>query len=404
MKSHFRTSYPGILQRNRDSIIFSIQSHTSTNSIGIIDTYENSFGIRPEIAEGLSKVSKEQMWLVVNKIPENIYQVCQGDILKFGRSILRVLEINLNPVSENFKLENLLHEQNSVLGDRESKNSIFSCRICLSELWTEENPLLSPCKCNGTVKCIHLQCLQQLISSKATKTISGCSLFISHNKRIKCEICMAIFPRSIELNNTHIELINIPKPPGMYIVFENLKKHEEDKKEYYVEFFGKRDTILVGRGADCGLRILNLCVSREHAEISHTEGTVWLRDCGSKFGTLVQIKRPLMIEKDKELPVQIGKSLIVFTVKKPWSIIPRCFLRKTKSHEVFKSRMKSLKGDMITYNIGISISAKEISDVKGNRHQNLMVSEGDGDSQVFLYRRKNRAVDDESKSGSEEGK
>jgi E3 ubiquitin-protein ligase DOA10 len=35
------------------------------------------------------------------------------------------------------------------------------CRICLSENWTKENPLISPCNCNGTMKYIHLKCLSE---------------------------------------------------------------------------------------------------------------------------------------------------------------------------------------------------------------------------------------------------
>ena len=272
-------------------------------------------------------------------------------------------------------------------------------------MWTEKNPLISPCKCDGTAKYIHLHCLQQLASCKASKEIVGSSLLLSWNKRVKCDLCKVSFPESIELNNTHSELLNIPKPPGMYIVFENLQKIEEKKKEFCVLFFGNnnREKILIGRSVNCGLRLLNNCVSREHAEISCSRETVWLKDTGSKFGTLVQIRRPLMIEMKKEIGVQIGRSLIMFHVTKPWSLLPGCFSRKNKSYDVFNPRRQSLKGILVKYNIGISISVKEVKDNKENKHKNRLVSEGDGENQVFLYLRENKIKDNQLETEPVEG-
>ena len=41
-----------------------------------------------------------------------------------------------------------------------------SCRICLGEENEDENELISPCKCSGTMKYIHLKCLQEWINGK----------------------------------------------------------------------------------------------------------------------------------------------------------------------------------------------------------------------------------------------
>ena len=44
----------------------------------------------------------------------------------------------------------------------------LTCRICLSE---DEpgNPLISPCKCSGTMRFIHASCLQEWLESKKHK-------------------------------------------------------------------------------------------------------------------------------------------------------------------------------------------------------------------------------------------
>mmetsp|Transcript_31505 Transcript_31505/g.31214 ORF Transcript_31505/g.31214 Transcript_31505/m.31214 type:complete len:91 (+) Transcript_31505:323-595(+) len=52
------------------------------------------------------------------------------------------------------------------------------CRICLCGFIDTENPLISPCVCKGTMKYIHIQCLQKWVSSKfSTKTGSNSVIF-----------------------------------------------------------------------------------------------------------------------------------------------------------------------------------------------------------------------------------
>lgn len=50
-------------------------------------------------------------------------------------------------------------------GSQASKGDMV-CRICLSEDSDMENPLISPCKCSGTMKFIHLDCLKEWLNSK----------------------------------------------------------------------------------------------------------------------------------------------------------------------------------------------------------------------------------------------
>ena len=40
------------------------------------------------------------------------------------------------------------------------------CRICLSDDYEQDNPMISPCKCKGTMKFIHLECLKEWLNCK----------------------------------------------------------------------------------------------------------------------------------------------------------------------------------------------------------------------------------------------
>lgn len=44
------------------------------------------------------------------------------------------------------------------------------CRFCFDEYQTIHNPLIAPCKCNGSIKYIHLKCLLKWIYAKREPT------------------------------------------------------------------------------------------------------------------------------------------------------------------------------------------------------------------------------------------
>jgi predicted Zn-ribbon and HTH transcriptional regulator len=64
------------------------------------------------------------------------------------------------------------------------------CRICLGEEEddeVEENPLISPCKCNGTMQYIHLECLKKWLDSKIHTKLTPYTF--SYNwKNLVCEL------------------------------------------------------------------------------------------------------------------------------------------------------------------------------------------------------------------------
>lgn len=40
------------------------------------------------------------------------------------------------------------------------------CRICLESGFTEDNPLVTPCKCTGSLSHVHLECLRSWTDRK----------------------------------------------------------------------------------------------------------------------------------------------------------------------------------------------------------------------------------------------
>ncbi len=71
------------------------------------------------------------------------------------------------------------------------------------------------------------------------------------------------------------------------------------------------EELTIGRGHESDVRINDISVSRNHAKLKYNkeDGTILLRDLKSKFGTLILIKKPLLI-KEKKIHLQIGRTYI----------------------------------------------------------------------------------------------
>ena len=93
------------------------------------------------------------IWLVIrnsrNSIEPYSYTLSEGTIIKLGRLQFQVKAIKTK--DETFE------EVTAEVGI--GKDLI--CKICLSENTVPDNPLISICKCSGTMRYIHIECLQQ---------------------------------------------------------------------------------------------------------------------------------------------------------------------------------------------------------------------------------------------------
>lgn len=81
-----------------------------------------------------------------------------------------------------------------------------------------------------------------------------------------------------------------------------------DSKEY----------IKVGRGHDSQVRITDISVSRYHALIKRgVKGDFLVEDNNSKFGTLILVRKPYMLQKMMTNYLQLGRTLIEIHMRDP---------------------------------------------------------------------------------------
>ena len=68
----------------------------------------------------------------------------------------------------------------------------------MGEFYDEKNPLIAPCKCSGSLKYIHLACIQKWIFGKIDFESHNGVLFIIWDI-FKCELCKENFPYLYEI-------------------------------------------------------------------------------------------------------------------------------------------------------------------------------------------------------------
>ena len=166
---------------------------------------------------------------------------------------------------EGLKILKRVSEEISQVSDQQ-----ISWRICLGELDEEEektNPIISPCKCSGTMKYIHTECLKSWLNSKCItnkrEESDGATSYIW--KSLDWELWKTKFPDVIALSDRWVDLFEIQKPEGPYIILENVSAGSA--KAVHVLGLNNREIIRIGRGHNWDIRIGDISVSRLHAII-----------------------------------------------------------------------------------------------------------------------------------------
>ena len=131
----------------------------------------------------------------------------------------------------------------------------LQCRICFSQQATITNPLMRPCQCTGSVKYIHLKCLQSWIGMQVkVKVIELCTIYIWKN--MECEICKVIPFPTPTINQTPIkwtytfrdrvyQLLKISPPNKPYIMMSIQNDEKQKEGMIYMLELGNRHELRI---------------------------------------------------------------------------------------------------------------------------------------------------------------
>lgn len=283
----------------------------------------------------------ENSWLVIKKVKGTLgYLLSEGDTIRLGKAQLKVKEIKgprKNRASKALTLSKHIYQGGlggglketyqaddpHIVNTFDSEDEGNQCRICLMEENTEENPLIKPCKCSGSMGLIHIECLQRWFSTKVATREQNNSTCYSW-KSPKCELCKFDYPEKLSIRDEVFDLLLMKKPENNFITLESATSQNSESKSINVISFQDKKNIRLGRGHDSDIRLGDISVSRNHANIHLTESGLFLADVSSKFGTLIRIKRPVSLTLGFKFLVQCGRTLVEISVKKPFRLFG-CF-------------------------------------------------------------------------------
>lgn len=271
-----------------------------------------------------SGVQAKKLWTVVKEVGQ--YTLHEGDVIKLGRFKLRVRQVCVGPHDDPVRPDLASGDGNSCGVVAPPTADGMPCRICLLEgSGGDEDPLVEACSCRGSIQYVHLGCLRYWINGRLCLTDASKHAYLF--RQLACELCKVNYPVEVRMNDgVKIPLVPMPETRAPYIVLENMMRQEQPGDQttsqapasrgiFVISLSGKK-VLKLGRGHESDVRIADVSISRWHATVSFTEsGQFILEDHGSKFGTLVSMRRPRVVDPTcadplrARLCIQAGRTL-----------------------------------------------------------------------------------------------
>lgn len=327
----------------------------------ISNSHKNNFQITNPIRSSLlqkiinQRSNLSRTWIISPKGEET--EIHLGDIIKLGRVRLKFDKIvlknqnnnlnitNINPLATNVNPNNDLSGfANAAMGTITNINNSVNdsnagesfrnntegqyCRICYRVDSDISNPLISPCKCSGSMSYIHYLCLKKCLDIKMQKKVEDNYILYTW-KNFECEICKEEYPKYFQYQNNLYSLVDMEVTFDEYVscdysLFDDAKK-KTFRRGLLVFQVEEGEEVTLGRTTNNKIKLKDISVSRAHCYIIKRNNKIYIVDKGSKFGTLLYLNKDLVVEpgaKDKTQTANLssGKHCFNINVTKTWNL------------------------------------------------------------------------------------
>ena len=322
---------------------------------------------------------------------------------------------NKNENNKELISSNESEEKNYEIDKKKENKKI--CRICyMEEMDKKNNPLIKPCKCSGSMKYIHYECLLHWLKTKimiSKNMYNNNGFFTIYSlDLIECELCKNHLPNYIKHKNKIFSLLDLDKKfeeekekkskknmelkgkgdlnifnkkkkdINNYIIFDTVTPGKTENKYRYLVKFDKNNCMKIGRALEMQLILNDISVSRNHCQIRlEDDGNIILEDNNSKFGSLVLMQaESFEILKGQTLTIQVGTNYLNISLKQPTSLFGCCNAEEIDyKHSYEKINSKAIKFDKSNELLNESITP-ENSENEGeeeNKNHNKIQNNGD---------------------------
>ena len=336
-KKYINHNNCGLIENNKDGIYY-ISNFEKKNF------FEKSFFICRANEVEIDSSDKD--------IYNEYYEVNQGDLIKLGKIYIKIRELCIGGkiLSKNINNKNNIINRLNTSYNYNLHNTIRIkkkklCRVCYCDDKEVDSPLISPCKCIGGLKYIHLSCLRNWIEAKAIliRSESNEECLKYEINQVNCEICQEPYPDYIYNNDkdNFYEIFDfIQMKFNSYIILETIPLNNNDengkKREIFILSFDEKDGIFIGRSHTTDMKLNDITVSRYHSKIiiNRDKKKFYIRDMGSKFGTGILIQNPkIKLNANFPLYIQISKSTVLISIEKTCNFLCFFFLNFCNSND-----------------------------------------------------------------------
>ena len=240
------------------------------------------------------------------------WRLQQGDVFRLGQAYVHVSKVRLSSdaqteldelrdyasIGDSGDAHNSAAELDTDPDEDDEDSQRPQCYICY-EAGEKGNPLINLCQCTGSVKYVHLDCIQKWIQPEGSTAV-----------HTHCPICKAKYPDKAQAM--------MIRPPALLL--ESWSNHRSLKLSHWVSF-AQHSTASLGRFAEHNdVVIPDHSVSGEHAYIVHQNDQFWLHDRESSNGSFIRLCSPLKLPFGESLQIKMGKSLLCLQAKRSrWS-------------------------------------------------------------------------------------
>lgn len=320
----------------------------------LVTTHSKSFWVVPA-PEAFSRHSGTCRLLGDRKHPPAPHVLQVGDFLRVGSVGVVVIETHdgvENRVLSEEKIQKIMKDTTNSnggfldLAETDGENSEDSlddvqgvnrtappelgdspvCYMCFDEEDTETNPLITPCKCSGDTKYVHVECLRKWHTAEADNQIC----FLS-SVDATCSVCKSTFKSDFKLRDgRHVKLFKSSLEPP-YVSLLVATKHEMAQRLFNTRFQLSFSTLLkpdgrnasrpllLGRSSGSDMVLDYRTVSARHAAIRFKNGEFIFTDAGSSNGSYLYLRRPLELSSSQSVQFRLGRSMISMKVVNKWN-------------------------------------------------------------------------------------
>jgi len=313
----------------------------------LVTTHAKSFWVVPA-PEAFSRHSGTCRLLGDRKHPLASHVLSVGDFLRVGSVGVVVIETHdgeENRILSEEKIQKIMRDTTngnggfSDIGETDGENSEDEldiprpsgtdapvCYMCFDDENSTDNPLITPCKCRGDTRYVHVNCLRKWHTAEADNQIC----FLS-SVDATCSVCKSTFKSDFKLKDGRLVKLFKSSLEPPYVSLLVATKHEMAQRLYNTRFQLSFNTILkadgknatrplqLGRSSGSDMVLDYRTVSARHATVRFKNGQFIFTDAASSNGSYLYLRRPVELTPSQPVQFRLGRSMISMKVVNKWN-------------------------------------------------------------------------------------